>query len=113
MNGQRITNRGCPAGYTSVGPGLCVESSDQCCFTFTAASNRCRVAGTHLCTSSEMRAAMASGVPLGGGAVTDWMADQSTDDNAFYVNDGSSAENPESTRATTSSSYSRCCASVE
>ena len=113
MGGQRVTNRGCPSGYVAVGPGLCVESTDQCCYTFTGAANRCRVAGSHLCSSVEMRAAMASGVTLGGGAVTDWMGDQSTDDNAFYVNDGTSSENPDSTRATTTSSYSRCCVSIE
>jgi len=113
MNGQRITNRGCPTGYTAAGPGLCVEASDSCCYTFTGAANRCRAAGSHLCSSAEMRAVMASGVSLGGGAVQDWMADQNGDDSAMYVNDGTSAENPDGTRATTTSSYSRCCLSVE
>ena len=28
MGGQRVTNRGCPAGYVKVGPGLCTESAD-------------------------------------------------------------------------------------
>jgi hypothetical protein len=113
MSGQRVTNRGCPSGYTAAGSGLCFETSDQCCYTFTGAANRCRAAGTHLCTAAEMRAVMASGITIGGGATLDWMADQSDDDTALYVNDGTSAENPDGTRATTSSSWSRCCATVE
>jgi hypothetical protein len=113
MGGQRIVNRGCPPGYVSAGGGLCVEHSDECCFTFSAAANRCRAAGAHLCTSAEMRAVMASGVALGTTVLQDWLADQVADDTALYVNNATNAENPDGTRATTTSSWSRCCAGVE
>lgn len=113
MGGQVITNRGCPTGFTAVGGNLCVESSDQCCYTFSTAANRCRAAGAHLCTSAEIRATMLSGITVGGGVTQDWMADQDADDSALYVNNGTDSSNPEGARATTTSSWSRCCVAVE
>ncbi|NVB83333.1 MAG: hypothetical protein HOV81_33485 [Kofleriaceae bacterium] len=112
MVGRQITNRGCPAGYTSVGGTLCVETTDVCCYTFSAAANRCRGAGSHLCSSVEMRAALLSGVTLTNGLTQDWMADQDADDSALYVN-STDTTNPEGARATTTASWSRCCVVVE
>jgi len=113
MSNQRVLNRGCPASYVRVGPGLCTESLDQTGFTFSGCANRCRVQGTHMCSSAEVRAAMSSGVALGNSVLLDWIDDQNGDDNAFYVNSTASAENPDGTRATSTSSWCRCCANVE
>jgi hypothetical protein len=113
MNGQRVINQGCPTGYTSVGAGLCVEHTDQCCFTFSGAANRCRAAGAHLCSSIEMRAVMSSGVTLGTTTLQDWLGDQDADDSALYVNNATNADNPDGVRTTSTSSWSRCCLSVE
>jgi hypothetical protein len=114
MGGQRISNRGCPPGYVSAGAGLCIELNDECCFTFSAASNRCRAAGTHLCTSAEMRAVMMSGIALGSGGISlDWLADQDADDSALFVNNAADPQNPDGARAANTSSYARCCASIE
>jgi hypothetical protein len=113
MADQRLLNRGCPAGHVRVGPGLCTENVDQVGFTFTGCSNRCRAQGTHMCSSSEIRAIMASGVALGTTVLLDWIDDQIDDDDALYVNNDSSAENPDGSRATTTSSWCRCCANVE
>jgi hypothetical protein len=114
MGGFRITNRGCPGGYVLMGPGsnLCAENSDVGGHTFTSCSNRCRAAGTHMCSSAEIRAAMSSGVTLATIYTLDWMDDQSTDDNAFYVN-GTDPANPDGVIATTTANWCRCCASVE
>ncbi|HEY5948200.1 MAG TPA: hypothetical protein VIV40_22040 [Kofleriaceae bacterium] len=114
MGGQTITNRGCPAGYISGGGTLCIENIDACCYTFSAAANRCRIAGAHLCTSDEIRSVMTGGIAVGnGGLLYDWMADQDADDSALYVNNGTDAANPDGARATSTSSYSRCCTRVE
>jgi hypothetical protein len=114
MNGHVLSNRGCPAGYVSAGGTLCVEFADACCFTFSAAANRCRAAGAHLCTSAEMRSIMMAGTALGnGGVLYDWLADQDADDSAMYVNNAGDAANPDGTRATATSSYGRCCTRVE
>jgi hypothetical protein len=113
MAGGLITNRGCPTGFTALGGNLCIESTDKCCYTFSAAANRCRAAGAHLCSSVEIRAAMLSGVTIGNGVGQDWMADQDGNDTALFVDDSSSAENPDGSRATTSSSWSRCCVEIE
>jgi hypothetical protein len=113
MGGQRITNRGCPPGYVSAGTGLCIEFSDECCFTFSAAANRCRTAGAHLCTSAEMRAVMMSGIAVTGGLGFDWLADQDGDDSALYVSNAFDPSNPDGARATNTSSFARCCASIE
>lgn len=112
MGGNRITGRGCPTGYILVGPGLCAENSDLAPFTFTGCANRCRAAGTHMCSSAEMRAVIASGVSLATTTLLDWIDDQDAPDSALYV-DTVDANNPEGARLTSSASYCRCCASVE
>ena len=109
---QRLTNRGCPVGYTRVGPGLCVEHSDQAGFTFTACADRCRVAGTHLCSSGEMRAVLSSGVTLGNAPLLDWVDDQVGIGQAIYVA-STVAETMDGARATSTASFCRCCANVE
>jgi len=113
MNQQRLTNRGCPSGYKRVGPGLCVEDSDASGFTFTGCANRCRAAGTHMCSSGEMRAAMASGIALAVTPLLDWVDDQDAVGSAFFVASTASAESPDGVRVTTTSSFCRCCADVE
>lgn len=109
---QRLTNRGCPTNYTRVGPGLCVEHNDQNGFTFTACADRCRVAGTHLCSSAEMRSVLASGVTLGSGPLLDWVDDQVGIGQAIYVA-STVAETMDGARATSTASFCRCCANVE
>ena len=60
-------------------------------------------------TSGEVRTILKTGVVLGtGGVVLDWLADQTGDDVALYVNNGADAENPEGVRATSTVSYARC-----
>jgi hypothetical protein len=113
MAGGQITNRGCPANYTALGGNLCIESTDQCCYTFSAAANRCRAAGAHLCSSVEIRAAMLSGVTIPNGVGQDWIADQDANDSALYVDNSADSGNPDGSRATTTSSWSRCCVEVE
>jgi hypothetical protein len=113
MSNQRVLNRGCPPNYVRVGPGLCAESLDQTGFTFSGCANRCRAQGTHMCSSGEIRAVMSSGVALGNTPLLDWIDDQNGDDNALYVNSTASAENPDGTRVTSTSSWCRCCADVE
>jgi hypothetical protein len=113
MGGNRITGRGCPAGYTAVGPGLCVETIDASGFTFTTCANRCRVAGTHMCSSAEVRGILSSGIALGSSMLLDWIDDQDADDSALYVNSVSDVGNLDGARATATSSYCRCCASIE
>jgi hypothetical protein len=92
-----------------------VETFDECCFNFTQAAAQCRAKGAHLCTSAEMRAAMALGAssPPGGSIyILDWMADQVADDEAVYVS-VANADNPDNQRGTSSSSWARCCLNVE
>ena len=114
MNGHQVTNRGCPAGYVSAGGTLCIEYEDACCFTFSAAANRCRASGAHLCTSAEMRAVMVAGTALGsGGILYDWLADQDADDSALFINNAGDPANPDGARAASTSSYARCCYLVE
>ena len=112
MGNNRITNRGCPVGYVKVGPALCTEDSDALGFTFTGCANRCRGAGAHMCTSGEFRAILTSGVTLSVTTLQDWMDAQDADDSALYVN-STTAENPDGARATTTSSYCRCCTDLE
>lgn len=113
MGGNRLTNRACPVGFVSTGPAQCVEDPDSSGWTFPACANHCRVIGGHLCSGGEMRAAMQSGVSFTfGGVLLDWIDDQDADDNALYIN-SADVTNPEGTRATTTTSYCRCCASVE
>ena len=112
MGNQLLTNRGCPAGYVKVGPALCTENIDALGFTFTGCANRCRGAGAHMCSSAEFRAILTSGVTLGATTLQDWIDDQDADDSALYINN-TTAENPDGTRATSTSSYCRCCTDVE
>ena len=115
MANNRITNRGCPLSFVSVGGSLCVEDPDSSGWTFSACANHCRVVGGHLCSSGEMRAAMQSGITFNvGGVYLDWLDDQDADDSAFFVNTTTGdAANPDGVRATTTASYCRCCADVE
>jgi hypothetical protein len=113
MNQQRVTNRGCLGGYVRVGTGMCTEFTDQNGFTFTGCANRCRAAGTHMCSSGEMRAILASGTALDvGGALLDWVDDQNVVGQAFFVN-SSTAETMDGVRVTTSASFCRCCQDTE
>lgn len=113
MNGTRVTNRGCPTGYVSAGPGLCVEPSDFSGYTFATCANRCRTAGTHMCSSAEARAVLQSGITLTITQLLDWMDDQDAAGSALYVTSTASAETLDAVRATSTSSYCRCCASIE
>ncbi len=113
MGGNRLQNRACPANFVSTGPAQCVENPDSSGWTFSACANHCRVIAGHLCSMGEMRAAMQSGVALmNGGVLLDWVDDQDADDNALYIN-SVDVTNPEGSRATTTASYCRCCASIE
>jgi hypothetical protein len=112
LGGHQLTGRSCPAGYVAAGPTLCTESVDNCCYTFSAAADHCRAVGAHMCSSGEMRAILKSGVALGATTLLDWLDDQDADDSALYVNN-TNAENPDTTRATTSPSYVRCCIDIE
>ena len=111
MGGFRITNHGCPTGYVRMA-ALCVEDIDQGGFTFTGCANRCRAASAHMCSSAEIRSAMASGIAVTTTYILDWIDDQTTDGNAFYVA-ASDANDPDGVRITTTSSYCRCCTDVE
>lgn len=113
MGGNRLTDRACPAGFIPTGPAQCVENPDSSGWTFSACANHCRVIGGHMCSMGEMRAAMQSGVALmNGGVILDWVDDQDADDNGLYIN-SSDVTNPDGSRATTTASYCRCCASLE
>ena len=112
MGGNRLTNRACPAGFVTTGPAQCVEDPDSSGWTFSACANHCRVVGGHMCSSAEMRGAMQSGVALIGGVLLDWIDDQDADDSALYIN-SSDVTNPDGSRATTTTSYCRCCAGLE
>jgi len=111
-SGDSSGPRVCPTGYTRAG-ALCFETIDQHGFTFSQAAARCNAAGAHLMTSSEVRAIMNSGVAIGnGGLLLDWLADQSGDDVALFVN-STDPENPDGSRATNTVSWARCVISVE
>jgi hypothetical protein len=113
MAQQRLTNRGCPTGYVKHGPGLCVEDIDTGGLTFSLCANRCRVAGTHLCTSAEIRGAMQSGITIGNGGVQfDWIDDQDTNLNALFINSATDT-NAMVSAAATGTNFCRCCANVE
>jgi hypothetical protein len=114
MNNQRLVNRGCLPGYVKIGNALCVENIDESGFTFSGCANKCRAEQAHICSSSEMRTIMTSGVTIGNGGVAgDWIDDQIADDEALYVNNGSDPENPDGARDTDGSSFCRCCQNVE
>ena len=113
MNGNRVNGRGCPPGFVATGTTQCVEDPDNSGYTFSACANHCRVVGSHMCSSGEMRAAMQSGVTFNvGGVILDWLDNQDADDSALYVN-SADVNNPDGARATTTSSYCRCCVNVE
>ncbi len=115
MGGFLVTNRGCPAAYVKIPPALCVEQTDASSFTFTQCANRCRLAGAHMCSSAEVRAVIASAIPLGGSSPSlflDWIDDQDGDDSAMFCN-VSDADNPDGTRSTSTASYCRCCTDLE
>jgi hypothetical protein len=94
-------------------PGLCVDI-DAGPFTLTAAANRCRVQGTHLCSSAELRNVMSAGLTLGTTLLDDWMDNQDADDSALFVNNTGNPTNPGgAASANGANGWSRCCASVE
>ncbi|HEY4242906.1 MAG TPA: hypothetical protein VGM88_23990 [Kofleriaceae bacterium] len=113
MNNNRVTNRGCLPGYIVVGPGLCTEALDGSGFTFTGCANRCRGAGTHMCTSSETRAMVAGAAPLSDNTLLDWMDDQDAAGSALYVSAQAATDITDAARVTSTSSYCRCCESTE
>lgn len=104
--------RACPAGFTKIPPSLCVESTDQGSHTFTTCANRCRGNGGHMCSSSEVRSVLSSGVSLGNSLLFDWIDDQTADGTALYV-DTTSADNPDGEDATSASRWCRCCSDLE
>ena len=112
MGGNRITGRGCQAGYVAAGPALCVEDPDASGFTFTGCANRCRANSAHMCSSAETRAAMASGATFTQTFILDWIDDQDAVGSALYVT-SSDSNAPEAARVTTTASFCRCCADVE
>ncbi|HEU0035086.1 MAG TPA: hypothetical protein VFQ53_30880 [Kofleriaceae bacterium] len=113
MGQQRVLNRGCPAGYVRHGAGICAEDIDASGLTFSGCANRCRAAGTHLCSSGEMRAIMQSGITVGNGGVTgDWVDDQETATTALFINSNTDT-NAMVAQAVTSTAFCRCCASTE
>ena len=93
--------RGCASRIADVG-GL----------TFSGVRGPLPVAGTHMCSSAEMRGercCRASG--RHGGVLGDWVDDQDADDSAFFIN---SDADPEARRSRpTTASYCRCCSNVE
>ncbi len=112
MNSQRVTNRGCPTAYVKIGQAFCTEAQDTSGLTFTGASARCATNGAHLCSSPEVRAIIASGVALTDNMLLDWIGDQDAAGAGLYVS-VNTAEAPDSSRATSTSSYARCCVSIE
>jgi hypothetical protein len=114
MTGQRVLNRGCPTGFLVAGPGLCVESPDAGPFTFTAAANRCRGEGAHLCSSGEMRSILSAvTLPASDTFDLDWIDDQVGDAQALFVNAPTNPTDPDGAQATTANGWSRCCVNVE
>lgn len=114
MQQRRVVNQGCLAGYVRHGPGLCLEDIDAGGLTFSQCTNRCRAAGSHLCSAGEIRAVMQSGVAIGnGGVVFDWADDQDTTTNAFVINSGTDPNNWTSVVQTATTQFCRCCQSTE
>lgn len=112
MGANRITNRGCPAGYVKHGPGLCLEDVDDANLTFAQCANKCRAEGTHLCSAGELRAVLQSGVAIGnGGTQFDWVDNQDSPTTALSVSDAGG--NTFVATAITATSFCRCCASIE
>ena len=106
--------KACPAGFLRSG-SLCIRQSDTdidpSVITFTACAARCVSMNAHMCTSAEIRAAIALAIPTSS-LSQDWIADQTGDDVAMVVNQVV-AENPDTTSATSAQHYCRCCASLE
>jgi hypothetical protein len=113
MNGFRVTNRGCPVGYVKVGTAFCTESQDTSGLTFTGAASHCAATGAHLCSSAEARAIIALGTTLSDNMLLDWVDDQDADGSALYINNATASEDPDGVRATSTSSYARCCVNLE
>ena len=113
MGGHVLSGRACPGGYTTMGAGLCIQSTDTGPMTFGAASNVCRTAGAHMCKSSEIRGVIASGIAAGGTLFLDWMDDQDAINSALYVSTSTSSDNPEAAQSSTAGGYARCCLSIE
>ncbi len=113
MNGFRVTNRGCPVGYVKVGTAFCTETQDSSGLTFTGAASHCAAIGAHLCTSGEARSIIALGTTLSDNMLLDWVDDQDADGSALYINSATASEDPDGARATSTSSYARCCTSLE
>jgi hypothetical protein len=113
MAQTRVLSRGCPSGQVHVGPGLCTDFTDVNGFTFAGCADHCRVQGTHMCSSAEMLAVMQSSATLdAGGVLLDWVDDQDSATNALFVNSTAPAT-AMADRATSTSSFCRCCANVE
>lgn len=113
MNQARVLDRGCPAGYSRHGAGLCMEDIDASGLTLSSCANRCRSAGTHLCTSAEIRAAMQSGVTiLNGGIIGDWAAEMESATTGLVINSNTDT-NAWASQAQTTAHFCRCCASTE
>jgi hypothetical protein len=115
MGGFRLTNRSCPTAYTLFGTGLCVENIDEGNLTFSQCANKCRqeVGGAHMCSSSELRAAIASGITIpNGGANSDWVDDLDSTTNALFIVDQAAAQ-PMGSQAATLTAFCRCCTDLE
>jgi hypothetical protein len=113
MAQQRLLNRGCRPGYVRHAPGLCLEDIDASGLTFSLCARRCANAGTHLCSSAELRAAMQSGITIGnGGVIGDWIDDQVGTANALVIASNTDT-NAMSSVAVTNTQFCRCCENVE
>jgi hypothetical protein len=113
MGGFQITNQGCRSGYELRG-AMCIRSSDVSGYSYSGGENFCRTEGAHVCTAMEIRRAMMWSTTIGGGFISDYMADQIADDEGLYVNDGASAANPDGADGNINDTdrYTRCCYEV-
>ncbi len=112
-NGAPAAAKTCPVGYVQHGPALCAENIDASGLSFSAAANRCRLAGAHLPSSGEMRAVMQSGVTIGnGGVIGDWVDDQDVAGSALVINSNTDT-NAMVSVPTTGTQFGRCFISLE
>jgi hypothetical protein len=113
MGGFQITNQGCRSGYELRG-AMCIRSSDVSGYSYSGGENFCRGEGAHLCTAMEIRRAMMWSTSIGGGFISDYMADQIGDDTGLYVNNAADANNPDGADGdiTDTDRYTRCCYEV-
>jgi hypothetical protein len=102
----------CQTGFVGAHT-LCVEVQDAQSLTFTGCSNRCVNENAHMCRSSEMRAIVASALPLADNTLLDWIDNQDAVGSALYVAALPTGDLTEASRATSTSSYCRCCAVLE